>query len=54
MKPMEYLIDMVTTVPQGTSSLKVDELRAAEAVQSAELSRGGPSAPALAPAAWPR
>jgi hypothetical protein len=23
---MEYLVDMVTTVPQGTSSLKVDEL----------------------------
>jgi muconolactone D-isomerase len=49
---MEYLIDMVTTVPQGTSSLKVDELRAAEAVRAADLSRR-PSAPALAPAAWP-
>jgi muconolactone D-isomerase len=38
---MEYLVDMVTTVPQGTSSLKVDELRAAEAVRAAELSKTG-------------
>ena len=36
---MEYLVDMVTTVPQGTSSLKVDELRADEAVRAAELSK---------------
>ena len=35
---MEFLVDMVTTVPKGTSSLKVDELRAAEAVRSTELS----------------
>jgi len=27
---MEYLTDMVTTVPEGTSSAKVDELRLAE------------------------
>jgi muconolactone D-isomerase len=38
---MEYLVDMVTTIPQGTSSLKVDELRAAEAVRAAELSKTG-------------
>ena len=38
---MEYLVDMVTTVPKGTSSLKVDELRAAEAVRAAELSKKG-------------
>ncbi len=35
MKPTEYLVDMVTTVPQGTSSLKVDQLFAAEAGQVA-------------------
>jgi muconolactone delta-isomerase len=35
---MEYLTDMVTTVPEGTSPAKVDELRAAEAVGVAELS----------------
>ncbi len=38
---MEYLVDMVTTVPKGTSSLKVDELRAAEAVRASELSKAG-------------
>ena len=38
---MEYLVDMVTTVPEKTSSLKVDEIRAAEAVRAAELSREG-------------
>ena len=26
-EPMEYLTDMVTTVPEGTSPTKVDELR---------------------------
>jgi muconolactone D-isomerase len=38
---MEFLVDMVTTVPKGTSSLKVDELRAAEAVRATELSIKG-------------
>ena len=38
---MEYLTDMVTKVPEGTSSTKVDELRAAEAVRAAELSKSG-------------
>jgi hypothetical protein len=33
---MEYLTDMVTTVPEGTSPAKVNELRTAEA--SAPLS----------------
>ena len=38
---MEYLTDMVTTVPEGTSSAKVDELRAAEALRAAELAKAG-------------
>jgi hypothetical protein len=33
---MEFLTDMVTTIPEGTSPAKVDELRAAEAVRAAE------------------
>jgi muconolactone D-isomerase len=53
---MEYLIDMVTTVPQGTSSLKVEELRAAEAVRAADLSREGHLLrlwrPPLGPSEW--
>jgi muconolactone delta-isomerase len=36
---MEYLTDLVTTVPEGTSPVKVDELRAAEAVRAAELAK---------------
>ena len=38
---MEYLTDMVTTVPEGTSPAKVDEMRAAEAVRAAELAKAG-------------
>jgi len=38
---MEYLTDMVTKVPEGTSSAKVEALRAAEAVRAAELSKSG-------------
>ena len=38
---MEYLTDMVTMVPEGTSPAKVDELRAAEAVRAAELAKAG-------------
>jgi muconolactone D-isomerase len=38
---MEYLTDMVTNVPEGTSPSKVDELRAAEAVRAAELAKEG-------------
>jgi muconolactone D-isomerase len=39
---MEYLADLVTTVPEGTSPAKVDELRAAEAVRTADLACTGP------------
>ena len=53
---MEYLIDMVTTVPEGTSPAKVDELRAAEAVRAAELAKGGHLIrlwrPPLGPGEW--
>jgi muconolactone D-isomerase len=38
---MEYLTDMVATVPEGTSQSKADELRAAEAVRAAELAKAG-------------
>ena len=38
---MEYLTDLVTTVPGGTSPVKVDELKAAEAVRAAELAKAG-------------
>jgi muconolactone delta-isomerase len=38
---MEYPTDLVTTVPEGTSPVKVDELRAAEAVRAAELAKAG-------------
>ena len=38
---MEYLTDMVTTVPEGTSSTQVDELRAKEALRAAELAKAG-------------
>ena len=36
---MEYLADLVTTVPEGTSPAKVDDLRAAEAVRAADLAK---------------
>jgi muconolactone D-isomerase len=53
---MEYLTDMVTTVPEGTSPAKVDELRAAEAVRAAELARQGHMVrlwrPPLGPGEW--
>jgi muconolactone D-isomerase len=38
---MEYLADLVTKVPEGTSPAKVDELRAAEAVRAADLAKAG-------------
>jgi muconolactone delta-isomerase len=38
---MEYLIDLVTTVPEGTSLAKVDELRAAEEIRAVELAKAG-------------
>ena len=53
---MEFLTDMVTTVPEGTSSTKVDELRAAEAAQAAELTKAGHLVrlwhPPLGPGEW--
>jgi muconolactone D-isomerase len=38
---MEYLTDLVTTVPEGTSPAKVDELRAAEEIHAVELAKAG-------------
>jgi muconolactone D-isomerase len=38
---MEYLADLVTKIPEGTSPAKVDELRAAEAVRAADLAKAG-------------
>jgi muconolactone D-isomerase len=38
---MEYLADLVTMVPEGTSPAKVDELRAAEAVHATDLAKAG-------------
>ena len=35
-KRMEYLADLFTRVPEGTSPTKVDELRAGEAVRAAD------------------
>jgi len=53
---MEYLTDMVTTVPEGTSPVKVDELRGAEAVRAAELAKAGHLVrlwrPPLGPGEW--
>ena len=53
---MEYLTDMVTTVPEGTSPTKVDELRAAEAVRAAALTKAGHLIrlwrPPLGPGEW--
>jgi len=53
---MEFLTDLVTTVPEGTSSAKVDEMRAAEAVRAAELAKKGNLVrlwrPPLAPGEW--
>jgi muconolactone D-isomerase len=53
---MEYLADLVTTVPQGTSPSKVDELRAAEAVRAADLAKAGNLVrlwrPPLGPGEW--
>ena len=48
---MEYLADLVTTVPEGTSPAKVDELRAAEAVRAARSRQSRPFGTALASSA---
>jgi muconolactone D-isomerase len=53
---MEFLTDLVTTVPEGTSPTKVDELRSAEAVRAAELAKKGQLVrlwrPPLGPGEW--
>lgn len=53
---MEFLTDMVTKVPEGTSTEKVDKLRAAEAVRAAELAKKGHLVrlwrPPLGPGEW--
>jgi muconolactone D-isomerase len=53
---MEYLTEMVTMVPEGTSPVEVDELRAAEAVRAAELAKAGHLVrlwrPPLKPGEW--
>ena len=53
---MEYLADLVTTVPEGTSPAKVDELRATEAVRAADLAKAGHLVrlwrPPLGPGEW--
>jgi hypothetical protein len=51
---MEYLTDLVTTVPEGTSPAKVDELRSAEAVRAAEPRQSRPFGASLASAARSR
>lgn len=53
---MEYLADMVTTVPEGTSPEVVDDTKAREAVRAAELTEQGHLLrlwrPPLAPGEW--
>lgn len=53
---MEFLTDMVTNVPEGTSPAKVDELRSVEAVRAAELAKAGHLIrlwrPPLGPGEW--
>jgi muconolactone delta-isomerase len=38
---MEFLVDMVTTVPDGTTDAEVDEIRTREAARSRELAAQG-------------
>jgi muconolactone D-isomerase len=38
---MEFLVDMVTTVPDGTTDAQVSEMRAQEAARSRELADHG-------------
>jgi muconolactone D-isomerase len=53
---MEYLVDMVTTVPAGTASADVEAIRAREAARSRELAAQGHLLrlwrPPLAPGEW--
>jgi muconolactone D-isomerase len=47
---VEYLPDLVTTVPEGTSPARVDELRAAELAEAGHLVRLW--FPLLGPVEW--
>ncbi|GAA1069977.1 MULTISPECIES: muconolactone Delta-isomerase family protein [Kitasatospora] len=53
---MEFLVDMVTTVPDGTSEEAVADMRAREAVRARELAALGHLVrlwrPPLAPGEW--
>jgi muconolactone D-isomerase len=53
---MEYLVDMVTTVPAGTTEEAVADVRAHEAARSQELAAAGHLLrlwrPPLAPGEW--
>ncbi|MFJ8212116.1 muconolactone Delta-isomerase family protein [Streptomyces sp. NPDC096033] len=53
---MEFLVDMVTSVPEGTSEEAVAEIRAKEAARSRELAAQGRLLrlwrPPLAPGEW--
>lgn len=53
---MEYLVDMVTTVPEGTSADEVSDMRTREAARAQELIAGGNLLrlwrPPLAPGEW--
>jgi muconolactone D-isomerase len=53
---MEFLTDLVTTVPEETSPAKVDALRVAEAVRAVELVKKGHLVrlwrPPLGPGEW--
>jgi muconolactone D-isomerase len=53
---MEYLVDMVTTVPEGTSDDAVAQMRTREAARAQELAEQGNLVrlwrPPLAPGEW--
>ena len=53
---MEFLVDLVTTVPEGTIQEEIDNRRAAEAVRAAELAKAGHLVrlwrPPLRPGEW--
>jgi len=53
---MEFLVDMVTTVPEGTSDDEVADMRKRESARAAELAAAGNLVrlwrPPLAPGEW--
>ena len=53
---MEFLVDMVTTVPEGTTDEAVTEIRTRESARSSELAAQGSLLrlwrPPLAPGEW--